>query len=348
MKAQPEQRSFTVEELARLVEGTFEGDGAVRISGVAGIAEAQPGDVSFVDAPKYAEGIERSKASALVVGPNLETTFRPLIRSKSPRLAFVKIMQLMVGQREKPEPGIHPAAEIGRGVRLGRDVSIQAHVTVGDGAVLEDEVVLYPGVYIGEGAWIGAGTLIYANVSIGPGVVIGRNVLIHSGTSVGAQLAGEASDMAINSGHTVLEDDVELGANCTVARGTVEAPTVIGEGTKTDNLIHIAPSVRTGRHCILVAQVSLGRGVVVEDGATIAGQSIVADGVRIGRGAVVAGRSVVQADVPPGIQVSGAPAQPHDDDLRLAAHLRNLPATAARLAALERTLQELERQQNEN
>lgn len=326
--------ALTVAALAALVGGTWEGDGSVPIRGVAGVTEAREGDVSFIDKAEFATEIDRCKATVLIVGPDLETSFRPLIRTPNPRLAFIKAMEAILGRR-KCTPGVHPTAVIGEGVRLGRDVSIQAHATLNDGCEIGDEAVIYSGTCIGTGSRIGAGSLIYANVTVGSGVAIGRNVILHSGTSIGHSLDEPGTG---RTDHTILEDDVEVGANCVIARGAPGAPTVIGAGTKTDNLVQIAPGVRIGRNCILVAQVSLDRSVILEEGVTIAGQAHVAPHVRIGAAATIGARSVVQEDVPPGATYSGAPARDHDTERKLKAHISRLPQTQSRIALLERVL----------
>lgn len=331
-------KTRAVAELADMVGGVLEGDGNVLIRGVNCLTGAQKGEISFVENRCWADHIRYCKASALVVGPGLETSFRPLIRVQNPRVAFIKIMEAMVEHALDAPVGVHSSASLGRGARLGKDVSIQAHAAIMEGAVVGDHVVIAPGVVVGAYARIGDGAMIYSNVTIGDGVWIGRRVIIHSGADIGYGPGAQHRPHA--DAVIILEDDVEIGAKCAVSRGEPGRPTRIGAGTKTDNLVRIGASAQTGKHCILVAQVSLESGATLEDNVTIAGQSTLSPNVRVGAGAVVAARSVVTTDLPGGKTYSGFPAREHRHEMRFKAHTNQLPAAESRLAHLERLLKQ--------
>ena len=307
-------------KLAELLGATLEGDPEVVLSGVAGIGEAGEGDLSFVADLRYVEEIGQCKAAALIVSPALQTGFRPLLRSRNPYVAFVEAIKLILGEPERPAPGIHPSVVFGRNVTVGRNVSLLPHVVLEDDVVIGDGTVLYPSVFVGRGARIGRDGLIYHRVIIGPGCQLGDRALIHSGAVVGGP--PQAEDEGGAPSHGIVE----------AAPGQV---TRIGSGTKMDNLVMVGSGATLGRDVIVVAQAGLGSGCIVEDGVTIAGKSLVAAGVRIGAGATLAGRTFATHDVPPGETVSGSPARPHSEVRRMLAHLSRLPELADRIDRLE-------------
>ncbi len=322
-------------ELAHLIEGEIFGDGSIIIRGVAGISEAGPGDLSFIHSPKYVSAIADCKASALIVSHDLDTDFRPLIRVANPYQAFAKAIGLLAGNLQQRIPGIHPTATIAVSARIAEDVCIGAHVVIDEGASLGRGTVLCPGVYVGPLCHIGENALIYPNVAINTQSVIGDNVILHSGTIIGSAMEPitmlGASEEAIPK--VIIEDDVELGANCTVCLGS--PATIIKHGTKLDNLVNVGPGACIEEECIIVAQVLLGAGVTIGRRATIAGQVAVHDKVKVGANSMVAAKSTVTKDVPPNSVVSGAPALPHELDMRLEAYMKRLPRIFERVHVIE-------------
>lgn len=323
-----------IADLARQIDGDVVGDGSVVVTGVAGVAEAGPGDLSFIHSAKYIDAVKHSKASALIVSRELETDFRPLIRTANPYQAFAKAIGLLVELHQPPPPGIHPTATVAESARIADDASIGAHVVVEEGAVIGSGSVLRPGVYVGALCQIGDQALIYPNVTINTQCLIGDNVIIHSGTTVGADNGADETEAGTH--RVLLEDDVEIGANCSICLG--DPPTVLGRGTKLDNLVNIGPGATIEEECIIVAQVLVGAGAVVGRGATIAGQVSIQDGVKVGSSSMVAAKSVVTKDVPPNSVVSGAPAVPHALDMKLDAYMKRLPNIVDRIQRIESTL----------
>lgn len=327
-------------DLARLIDGEVYGDGGVIIRAVAEVTEAGPGDISFIHNPKYVSAIPNCRASALIVSLDLETNFRPIIRAANPYQAFGQAMTLVAGGFQQRIPGIHPAATVAESARIADDVCIGANVVVDEGASIGRGSVLCPGVYVGPVCHIGENTLIYPNVAINTQSIIGDNVIIHSGTIIGGVMEKDDGQKQGDDGApmamVVIEDDVELGANCTLCLGT--PATTIKRGTKLDNLVYVGPGAVIEEECIIVAQVLLGAGAVIGRRATIAGQVAVHDKVKVGANSMVGAKSTVVSDVPPNSVVSGAPALPHDLDMRLEAYIKRLPRIFDRVNAIEQRI----------
>ena len=333
-------------ELAELVDGRVAGDHDVPITGIAGIREAKPGDITFVANNRYASLVHSTRASAVIVGPDIDECRLPAIVADDPYLAFTKVMKLLNGDDVPPPKQIHPTAVIGQNVQIGKDVSIGPYVVIADNAVIGDRVTLYPHVYVGRKATIGSDTLIYPSVTIREKIHIGERVIIHSGTVIGGDGFGFAPVKGTHHkvpqvGRVVIEDDVEIGANVTIDRATI-GKTVIGRGSKIDNLVQIAHNVELGENCIVVAQVGISGSAHVGSNVTIAGQAGVVGHIRIGDNTVVAARAGVTKDIPSNQLVSGFPAKPHTDEKRIKACLFKLPEMRKELAELRRKVQEME------
>lgn len=324
---------FTLAELSEKLAEPFEGDGATPLKGVAEITSAQEGDLSFVANPKYVANIASTKASALIVPKDLETGFRPLIRSVNPYLSFTKALHLFHDKPRRTSGGVDPAAHVHEGVQLGHDVTVMAHAMIEEGAVIEDRTVIYPGVFIGKNAHIGRDATLYPNVFIYEGCQVGERTILHAGCRIGGldQVPGSAS--------VILEADLELGANVVVASG-LERPTRIQEGTKIDNLVQVGPGAVIGPHCIIVSQVMIGQGATLDERVTIAGQVVVTEDVTIGASARIGAQSVVTSDVPPDSDFWGSPAQSHRQEKRLKANIARLPKLFEKIHQLEDKISE--------
>jgi UDP-3-O-[3-hydroxymyristoyl] glucosamine N-acyltransferase len=345
----------TLAEIARLVGGEVSGDGATLITGVAGIKEAQPGDITFLANPKYLPLLEQTQASAVIIGRDVEATSRrPVVRADNPSLAFTKVITQCIPEEVYHWVGVHPSAVVGKGVTLGKDVSIGPCAVVADHASIGDKTVVYAGCYIGAYSRVGSGCLIYPNVSIREKVTVGDRVIIHSGAVLGSDGFGFVTVDGVHTkipqvGTVEIGDDVEIGANVTIDRARFDK-TVIGKGTKIDNLVHLAHNVVVGEHCLLVAQVGVSGSTEIGNRATLAGQVGVAGHLTIGEGAIVGAKAGVTKSVPAGIFVSGYPAKPHDKAQKVNACVQNLPrlmenvkSMAQRIEALEAQLKELKR-----
>jgi UDP-3-O-[3-hydroxymyristoyl] glucosamine N-acyltransferase len=326
--------------LAERIACKLEGDPDILISGVNTIDAASPGELSFVHNEKYVSAIPASRASAIVVPEDLQTDFRPLLRSADPYVTFGEAMRIFLPKRQRPKPGIHPTAVVAETAEIDPTASIGPYCCVGEAAVIGPEVTVMAGTRVGDGSNIGAGTWIYPNVVIGSRVRTGTDAVIHSGSvflsnpepPTEEEAPSEARKYQIEIGR-----DVEIGANVTVEAGK-STPTRIGPGTKIDNLVRVGAEARIGDDCIIVAQVSIGAGATIGNNVTLAGQVSIEPHRRLGDEVMVGAKSLISDEVEDRAVVSGIPAIRHDLDLRLKAHLRRLPKLFQRVEALEKAL----------
>lgn len=338
-------------EISELVGGELRGDGNIEIHGVAGIKEAREGEITFVANPRYVSQISRTQASAIISWESIQYDGKPMIQVENPYWAWAKVVEAFAKKRKKRGKGVHPTAIIGENVKIGEEVWIQAYTVIGDNVQIGDEVVVSPFVYIGEDAQIGARTFIYPNVTIREDVKIGERVIIHSGTVVGSDGFGfaQVSDRfhkVPQIGTVIIEDDVEIGANVTIDRGLRE--TIVGRGTKIDNLVQIAHNVVIGEDCVIIAQVGIAGSTKIEDRVTLAGQVGVVGHITIGADAQIAARAGISKDIPPGpCAWSGSPAMIHTRDLRLQASMRKLPDLFNQIRGMQKKIETLERELEE-
>jgi len=336
-------------DLAGQLGCRLEGDGDVDITRVAGIDQAQPGDITFVDNPRYVSHLASTNASAVIVAADLAIPAGArfaAVRSKTPYVDFARAVTLFVPS-SAPAKGIDRLSAIAPDAQIGADVSIGPFVTIGPGASVGARTTIYPHVAIGAGASVGDDCLIRSQCSIRERAVIGHRVILHDGVVVGSEGFGfakqaDGTHLKIpQAAGVVIEDDVEIGANSTIDRPAV-GETRIQAGAKIDNLVHVAHGVSVGRRVLLMAQVGISGSAVVEDDVILAGQVGVAGHLRIGKGAMATAQTGIPNSVDAGEYVSGSPAMPHKDWLKASAAYRQLPALRQRVAALERRLLELE------
>lgn len=332
--------ALTAASIAEMVGGRLVGDGAVVIFRVAPLDRAAEHDLSFLGTAKYAGEFTTSRAGVVLVAPQLaETPGNCPARVIVERPQEALLMLLPRFQRAPaPTPGVHPTAVIGSGVRLGAGVSVGPYAIVGDGVCVGDGVVIGPHCVIGSGVELGAATHLIGSVTIYSGAVIGRRVTIHAGARIasdgfGYVQQGSAHVKIPHVGRCIIEDDVEIGANTTIDRGSID-DTVVGAGTKIDNLVQIAHNVRIGRACLIMAQVGIAGSVRVEDGAMLLGQVGVSGHHTVGKGARLAAQAGVFGDIPAGETWSGYPARPHKEALRAQAALFKLPSLLRRIERL--------------
>jgi UDP-3-O-[3-hydroxymyristoyl] glucosamine N-acyltransferase len=340
---------MTLRDLAGQLGCRLEGDGGIEIARVAGIDQAQPGDITFVDNPRYVSRLAATSASAVIVSDDLVVPSGArfaVLRSRQPYVDFARAVALFLPS-SGPAKGIDKLSAIAPGATIGAGVSIGPFVTIGPGASVGARTILYPHVAIGAGATVGDDCLIHSQCSIRERAVVGHRVILHDGVVVGSDGFGfakqaDGTHLKIPQGAgVVIEDDVEIGANSTIDRPAV-GETRIQAGTKIDNLVHIAHGVSVGRRVLLMAQVGISGSAVVEDDVILAGQVGVAGHLRVGKGAMVTAQSGIPNSVDPGAYVSGSPAIPHRDWMKSAAAYRQLPALRRRVAELEHRLAELE------
>jgi UDP-3-O-[3-hydroxymyristoyl] glucosamine N-acyltransferase len=335
----------TVKDIAHFVGGELKGDGSIEIIGVSGINEAKAGEVTFIDSPRLKDSAARTKASCIITSFDIEGTDKPIIRCKNPLLSVIKIINKMFPYKADHPKGIDKSASIGKGVKLGKDVAIGANSVIGDGTVIGDGSVIYPLVYIGENARIGKKALVYPNVTLREKVSIGDNVTIHSSSVIGADGFGFTKDgehfiKIPQTGTVEIQDNIEIGACVTIDRATF-GKTVIGKGTKIDNLVQIAHNVKIGENCVIVAQVGISGSVNVGNGVMLGGQAGITDHVDIGDNVMVAAKGGITKSVPAKTIMSGTPARPHNVSKKLLAHIDNLPKIVQKLDEIEKKLKEL-------
>ena len=338
---------MTLKQIADLVGGTLVGDGNIEIGTARGIGEAKEGDITFLYNPRYMDKISTTKASAVIVGEDVKIESIPHIRVKNPYWAYAQILREMAPSIPKPAPGVDKTSRIGQDVRLGKNISIGPFVVLCDRCNIGDDVTIYPGGYIGNCVEIGAETIIYPNVTIRENCKIGESVIIHSGTVIGSDGYGYVQyegrhEKIPQTGIVDIGDYVEIGANVTIDRATT-GRTSIGEGTKIDNLVQIAHNVKIGKNCLVIAQVGISGSTIVEDNVTLAGQAGIIGHISIGEGAIVGAQAGVTKSVPPKTVVSGYPARPHKETVKIEAQIRQLPKLIEEIKILKKKIEELEK-----
>jgi UDP-3-O-[3-hydroxymyristoyl] glucosamine N-acyltransferase len=333
-----------LKELADMLGAELSGPADVDIHGAAGVHDAGEGQITFISDIKHLKDLALSRASAALVPSDTPALHLPLLRLKNPRLAFARTLTLFY---VKPYQaiGISEKAAIGANVVIGADPSIHPFVVLADDVKVGERVTVYPGVSIGKGSVVDDDTIIHANVSIGENVRIGKRVIIHAGTVLGSDGFGFVTDKGRHHkipqvGGVIIEDDVEIGANCTIDRATLGS-TVVKQGTKIDNLVHIAHNVTVGEHCILVTQVGISGSCTIGNWVVLGGQVGIADHVKIGDRVMVSAQSGIIKDIEPDQVVGGTYAMPQRDWLKVQAVLPKLPELKKLVTELEKQIKEL-------
>jgi UDP-3-O-[3-hydroxymyristoyl] glucosamine N-acyltransferase len=332
--------TITADAIAALVSGELLGDGTVAISGVAPLDRADESDLSILSSAKYAPMLAATKAGIVLVDPEFrDVAGRPRARIivKEPLEKLLSLLPRLYPETNQV-PGVAATARIGNKAILGQRVWIGEYAVIGAGARLADGVAIGAHCVVGEGVSIGEGTRLLPGVTIYPGATLGARAVVHSGVRIGSDGFGYVfRDGAHNKiphvGRCIIGDDVEIGANTTIDRGSID-DTVIGSGTKIDNLVHIAHNVRLGQKVLVMAQVGIAGSATIGDGAILAGQAGLAGHISIGAGARIAAQAGVFGDVPPGESWSGYPARPHKESLRASAALFKLAGMMRRLEKL--------------
>jgi UDP-3-O-[3-hydroxymyristoyl] glucosamine N-acyltransferase len=332
-------------ELAALVGGNVEGDPTLEIQGFASLESAGPGDLSFLTAPRHLDAARRSAAAALIAPPDLDLAGRPAIRVPQPYAAIAAVLPLFFPE-PAAAPGIHPTAHVSDSARVSEEAAVGAFTVVAERSVVEAGAVLHPHVFVGPDCHIGEGTVLHPHVVLRARVVVGRRVIVHPGSVLGADgfgyvFEGQAHRKIPQVGRLVVEDDVEIGANTTVDRATL-GETVIGRGTKIDNLVQIGHNTVIGADTIIVAQAGIAGSCRIGRSVVLAGQAGIADHVTVGEGARIGSQAGVHRDVPAGAGMIGTPAMPGDAGLRALAAIGRLPELLRDLRTLGRRVEALE------
>lgn len=345
---------ITAAQLAKLIQGSIEGNPDVVVQRPARIEEAKSGDFAFIDHPKYERFAYSTQASVLLVHRDFATTgsLQPtLIRVDNVRESLARLLELFEAQlRAEGASGIsekaviHATARVGPGVRIGHLVVIEQGATIGEGTIIQDQA------YVGPNVRIGSHCRIYSGARIHADTVIGDHCIIHGNAVIGADGFGYAPQPDSQSwkkmpqvGNVVLEDDVEIGACTCIDRASIGS-TIIRRGAKLDNLIHIAHNVEVGQHTAIAAQVGIAGSTQIGDHCQIGGQAGFVGHVRIAEGTRVQAQSGISSGInQPNTALFGSPAIPYKDYIKAYAIFKQLPDLERRLRDLERRLREAHR-----
>ncbi len=328
----------TLAQIAEVVHGEVDGDGSIEIKHACEITSGAVGSITYLSDPKYSRFLASSPVSAVILKADADAHGKPSIRVSNPTRAFALALAYLYPQAT-PLSGVHPAASVGQAVKLGMEVSIGPNAVIGDEVTIGDGSIIEAGVSIAGGAIIGCKARLYPNVVIYHNCRLGDEVIIHAGTVIGSDGYGYVTEDSIHYkipqvGRVIIGNQVEIGANSTIDRSTL-TDTVIGEGTKIDNLVHIAHNVKVGRSCLFAAGVGIAGSTIIGDFVTLGGQVGVADHLKIGDRVIVAARAAVRQSIPAGQFYAGDPAVDHRSWLRQYGAIRRLPEIIRRLRNIE-------------
>jgi len=325
----------TLREIAELTGAELAGDAGKIVTGAAGLLEAGPEDISFLENPKYADQVASSRAGAVLLpvsAKGLPGGPPNRLYSEHPKWCYAQVLALVEKDRRRPEPPcVSGKADIHREARLGKEVAVGPFAVVCARAMIGDGSSIGPNCYIGFSARVGKDCRIYPNVVLGDYCELGDRVILHAGTVIGSDGYGYWTDPKSGAhrkipqiGRVVVEDDVELGSNVSVDRATT-GETRIGAGTKIDNLVQIAHNVSIGRNCLIVSQVGIAGSTRIGNQVTLAGQAGIVGHLTIGDGAIITAQTGVMSDVEPKAVLFGCPARPHREAMKLQALFSKLP-----------------------
>ena len=333
--------TVSLREIAALTGGTSSGDSDRTITNVRPLGEAGASDLTFLANPKYRHLLEKSEAGAVLVSRELEGESSAWIRVPDPYFALAQVLEKWFTPA-RPSAGVSPLSVVDASARIGANVSVGPFVSIGAEAELGDDVVLHAGVSVGEGAIIGSGSILYSNVSVYRKCRIGQRCIVQAGAVIGSDGFGFATHEGIHHkivqiGIVRIEDDVEIGAGTTIDRAAL-GETVIGQGTKIDNLVQIGHNVRIGRHCLIAALAGIAGSTEIGDYSVFGGQAGVSGHLKIGSRVLVGAQAAVMKNWDGPVTLSGSPARPLRQMLRSEAMIRRLPEIEDRLKRLEEAI----------
>ncbi len=336
----------TLKELADYLGGEVIGDANVKIKGVMTIDEAREGYITFVSNIKYIKKIEETAASAILVSPGITAKGKNLLVTKNPYLAFAKVVDLMMNPEKVYSGTLDNSASVSDSAEIGSNVTAYPFVFIGENVKVADNVVLYPGVYVGDECQIGKDTVIHPNTVLHKGTVVGERVVIHSNSVIGCSGYGYAPDGKTyykipQVGVTVIEDDVDIGANTTINRGVL-GETRIKRGTKIDSEVMIAHNVEIGEDTLVTSQVGIAGSVEIGNNVILAGGAGVAGHIKVGDNVKVGGWSGVIKDLPSGGTFLGTPAIEIERMRKCFIIMQKLPEMKDTVKDLQKRIEQLE------
>ena len=340
---------ITAEQIAGIITGKIEGDGSVAVREFGKIEEAVAGQLSFLANPKYEDFLYTTKASVVIVNESLvlrEPVASTLIRVPDAYSAFAQLLTAYEQLMAQQLTGIHEHTSIAASAKISEDVYIGEFVVIGENVSVGKGTKIHPQVYIGNNVEVGENTVINAGVKIYQGCKIGSNVILHAGTIIGSDGFGFApqADGTYKKipqiGNVVVEDQVEIGSNCTIDRATIGS-TIIRKGAKLDNLIQIAHNVEIGSYTVIAAQTGVSGSTKIGQHVQIGGQAGIVGHITIEDGAKINAQSGVSKSIKKGEAVTGTPAYSYTSALRAQAVSRNLPEMERRIKELEQKIDQL-------
>jgi UDP-3-O-[3-hydroxymyristoyl] glucosamine N-acyltransferase len=341
------QVSFSAAEIAAIVQ-PLRAKGATTevVRGIAALSTAAPGDLSFLGNARYRAEVAATKASVVLLPGDFEGDPAPnqlFLTVQNPSLSLARLCsRIEQSLWPKPAPGVHATAWVAPGARVAASATVGPLCVVEAGAVVGEQAHLQAGVFVGRGAKVGDGSWLMPGVVVAAECVLGRRVRLQPGVVVGSdgfgyEFVDGRHEKLPQVGTVEIGDDVEIGANTTLDRARFSR-TVVGEGTKIDNLVQVAHNVVIGRHCLICAQAGISGSTTLEDYVVLAGQVGTVGHITVGRGAKVGAQSGVSRDVPAGASVFGTPSLPLMLEQRIIALRSHLPELFKRVAAIEKQL----------
>lgn len=341
--------SKTLKEIAEFLNGELIGDGSVRIKGVKSVEEAEDQDLSFIISPKYEEALAKSRASGFLIPKSVKNTYnKNVVKVASPSASFSKAVGFILPESIAHPAGISKSAIISKNAKLSATASIGHYAVIEDNAVIGDSTIIYPFVYIGKNATVGKDCIMYPGVVIREDVVINDRVIIHPNSVIGSDGFGydtqpDGTHIKIPQiGTVVIEDDVEIGSCVTIDRARF-SKTVIGKGSKIDNLVQIAHNVILGPNCILAGQAGVSGSSKLGRNVTLAGQVGVADHVTLGDFVTAGAKTGIPKSYPSGTVLFGYPGKPVDKAKEIIASTALLPKLFERVKKLEAAIEGLKK-----
>ncbi len=330
----------TLEQLAQFVNGKVKGDAEIKISSVATLENACLSDISFLTNQKYAKVLAATKAGAVIVGKDIDCPVSLLI-AEDPYYAFMQIVVLLYGHRQHKKIGLSKKASISETANIGEGCNIHDFATICDNSIIGDNTIIYPGAFIGPDVKIGDNCILYPSATIYDGCTLGNNVIINSNSVIGKDGYGYATHKGKHHkipqiGKVIIEDDVEIGSNCCIQRGTLE-DTIIGAGCKFGDLINIGHGAKIGPHCLFVGQIGVAGSTTIGHHCVIAAQVGIVGHIKIGNCVTIAAQAGVINDIPDSQSVAGTPAISALSAKRAYSIIEDLPKIKKAISRLEKS-----------
>lgn len=333
---------FTAGQIAERLQAELIGNADISLNGLQPANAATQGDLTFAENEKYFTAACATDAAAILVSEEFTATDKTLIKVPNVRVALAELLNAFHPERTCP-PGIHETAVVADSAEVDATAHVGPHCIIEAGSKIGPDVTLMGQIYIGADCSLGQSTKLFPNTTLYDRTIVGERVRIHAGSVIGSDGYGYVFDEGQHKkipqvGNVIIEDDVEIGSNVSIDRGAI-GPTVIGAGTKIDNLVQIAHNVSAGKHNLIISQVGIAGSTQMGDYVTLAGQAGIAGHLKIGNQVTVAAKAGVMHNIPDGEKWMGAPAQPDRQTKRQMLAMQHLPELLRRVRKLEKELE---------